>query len=193
MVKSFSDLDQSKTYTYQDYLGWQFEEMVELIKGKIFKMSPAPNLYHQRNARKLTTLIDNFLAGKTCEVFTAPFDVRIPTKANQEIITVVQPDICVVCDPDKLDIRGCLGAPDWIIEILSNSTANKDLNEKFDLYEAAGVSEYWIVHPSEATITPYRLTAEGKYQLLRDRPYTVGESIPVTLFSDFEVELAKVF
>jgi Uma2 family endonuclease len=105
----------------------------------------------------------------------------------------VQPDLCVICDISKLDDRGCNGAPDWIIEILSQSTAHKDLNEKFELYRHAGVQEYWVVHPAEGTVLPYRLDADGQYALPRSTPYTIGDKVPVGLFPGFEVELGAVF
>ena len=116
--------DLSGTYTYADYLTWQWEEMAELINGKIFKMSPAPSGLHQRISGNLFGPLWNYFRGKKCQVFSAPFDVRLPgsSKKDRDIITVVQPDLCVICDPSKMDERGCLGAPDWIIEILSKYT-----------------------------------------------------------------------
>jgi len=108
--------DLSGTYTYADYLTWQLGEMTELIRGKIFKMSPAPGSLHQKISGELFRQSANFLKGKKCQVFSAPFDVRLPlsnkSKSDREIITVVQPDLCVICDPAKIDERGCVGAPD---------------------------------------------------------------------------------
>lgn len=194
MVKSLSELDLNKYYTYQDYLTWQLEGMVELIKGKVFKMSPPPNIFHQRVASRLHKEIAVFLETKSCEVFFAPFDVRLPSATEgNEIRTVVQPDICVVCNSNKLDIRGCLGAPDWIIEILSKSTAQKDLNDKYDLYEANGVQEYWIVHPSDGTVITYRLDEHKRFQPLRNKPFTSGETIPVSTFPGYELDLTLIF
>jgi Uma2 family endonuclease len=133
--------DLSGRYTYADYLTWQWTEMAELIHGKIFKMSPAPGSKHQKVGGNLFGILWNHLRDKKCQVFMAPFDVRLPVsskqKSDKEIITVVQPDLCVVCDPAKIDERGCLGAPDWIIEILSRHTSSKDLREKFEVYEKA--------------------------------------------------------
>ncbi len=153
--------DLTGTYSYSDYLTWQWTEMTELIRGKIYKMSPAPGSTHQKVSMKLTLDIGNFLKGKKCQLFSAPFDVRLPLsskqKTDKQITTVVQPDLCVVCDPSKIDERGCLGAPDWIIEILSRHTSAKDLREKFDVYEEAGVREYWVVHPQEQTVLVYTL------------------------------------
>lgn len=134
MITKLSDLDFSKSYTYADYLTWQFDEMVELIKGKVYNMSPAPARKHQSVAGNLYVEFAIFLKRKPCKVYSAPFDVRL-TKINEDkkTTTVIQPDICVVCDPSKLDTAGCVGAPDLIVEILSPSTSDKDVRVKFDL------------------------------------------------------------
>lgn len=196
MVTKFEDLDLSKKYTYADYLTWRFSEMVELIRGKIFKMSPSPNLYHQEVSSNILKKIFFYLEGKPCKVFHAPFDVRLPLPPNkikdEQIETVVQPDISVICDLDKLDIRGCLGAPDWIIEILSPGTASKDLREKFELYEFSGVREYWIVHPHEHTLLVYKLDENGKY-VGQQRPYVREDQVAVGIFDDFVMDLTGVF
>lgn len=136
----FSDLDLSKTYTYADYLKWQFDERLELIKGKIFKMSPAPSSNHQDIAIKVSSELYYHLKGKSCKVFAAPFDVRLSIKINDEqVVNVVQPDICVICDLSKIDARGCIGAPDIIVEILSPGNNTKELQNKYEVYEEAGV------------------------------------------------------
>ena len=193
MITDINQLDLEKRYTYSDYLTWKFDDMVELIRGKIFKMSPAPNLYHQTVSGNLYIIIGSYLKGKKCQAFHAPFDVRLPVPPPPEnITTVVQPDICVVCDDSKLDIQGCKGAPDWIIEILSPATSKKDLNEKFDIYENAGVPEYWVVHPTDGTVIPFCLK-EGKYETVRTKPFTVGDKVPVSIFHDLKVDLDEVF
>ena len=141
--------DPSISYTYADYLQWQFEERLELFRGRIFKLS-APNTKHQQISRNLFVPIVNFLANKKCQAFSAPFDVRLPVKnrkKDNEVTTVVQPDICVVCDETKIDTRGCCGAPDLAVEILSPGNSHKEVKLKFELYEEAGVKEYWIVYP----------------------------------------------
>jgi len=191
------DLDTTQRYTYADYLTWTFGEMVELIRGRIFAMSPAPNLYHQKISGALYAKIFNYLADKKCQVFHAPFDVRLPLpphkkKKDSEIDTVVQPDLCVVCDVSKLDIRGCLGAPEWIIEILSPGTARKDLRDKYDIYQHAGVQEYWAIHPHEHTLLVFRLNTDGKYEG-DPRPYVKGDVVRVGIFDDFEIALSEVF
>jgi len=188
--------DLSGTYSYADYLSWQWTEMSELINGKIFKMSPAPNTAHQKVSLELARQIANYLVGKKCQAFTAPFDVRLPfstsKKSNDEITTVVQPDLCVICDPLKIDERGCLGAPDWIIEILSSHTSSKDLRQKFDVYEQSGVGEYWVIHPVEQTVLVYTLDQSGKYKGVL-KPFTREDKLsPITLPS-LEIDLEQVF
>src|SRR6478736_6826824 len=147
------DFDYAGIYTYADYLKWTIEERLELIKGKIFRMSPAPNRMHQALSMRIANPIYNLLRGQQCQVYTAPFDVRLPRKSlkDEDIITVVQPDICVICDPSKLDERGCIGAPDIVVEILSPSNNKKELKNKYEVYEESGVKEYWIVTPQERT------------------------------------------
>lgn len=196
MITDISQLDLSKKYTYADYLTWQLDEMVELIRGKVVRMSPAPETSHQKVSSNLHILIGSYLKSKTCQIFSAPFDVRLPVvKKDQDhaLETVVQPDLSIICDSKKLDQKGCNGAPDWIIEILSKSTAQKDLNDKYELYERAGVQEYWIVHPAEGTVLVYRLNDEGTYQLLRTTPFSPGEQVPVGLLPEFSVDLNEVF
>ena len=197
MITDINQLDLDKRYTYADYLTWQFDEMVELIRGKVFRMSPAPSTGHQAISRNLTMQIGEYLEDKPCQFFYAPFDVRLPLppakRSASKIDTVVQPDICIICDPSKIDDQGCNGAPNWIIEILSKGTAHKDLNEKFELYQHAGVQEYWVVHPSEQTVIPYRLDSEGQYQLIRKTPFVREEKIEVGVFPDFEMDLSVVF
>ena len=188
--------DLSGTYTYANYLTWQLGEMKELIRGKIFKMSPAPGSMHQRVSGNIFGQLWNYLHGKPCQVFSAPFDVRLPasqrSKSDQDITTVVQPDLCVVCDPSKIDERGCLGAPDWIIEILSRHTSAKDLNEKFEVYEEAGVREYWVVHPQEQTVLVYTLNQKGKYQGIL-KPYVRTDKVSSSVLPGIAIDLSKVF
>jgi Uma2 family endonuclease len=188
--------DLTGSYNYSDYVSWQWPEMVELIRGKIFKMSPAPTSTHQKVSGRLFLTIGNFLKGKKCQLFSAPFDVRLPLsskqKSDKEIITVVQPDLCVICDPNKIDERGCLGAPDWIIEILSPHTSGKDLRDKFDVYEEAGVKEYWVVHPQEQTVLVYLLNASGKYEGVLT-PYVRTDHLSPVSLPGLTIDLAEVF
>jgi len=153
-------------FTYADYLNWQFDEMVELIRGQIFKMSPAPSIYHQAISRQLSLKLFNYFESQTCQAFSAPTDVVFPfnLKDKSKAKTVVQPDLFVVCDQSKLDDKACIGAPDWIIEIISPHTAKKDLDYKFSVYEEAGVNEYWTVFPKEKAINIYTFNYEGEYK-----------------------------
>lgn len=196
MITSLDQLSMDGVYTYADYLNWRLEERVELIKGRIFKMSPAPSRRHQRTSIALSSIIFDFLREYQCEVYSAPFDVRLidskkkKKKPNQEIYSVVQPDICVICDPEKLDDRGCIGAPDWIIEILSPGNNKKEVDNKFRLYEENGVREYWVVYPSEQHVLVFDLQ-EDKYHLRKI--YSDEDMAPVGIFPGFEINLNEVF
>ncbi|MCK5098813.1 MAG: Uma2 family endonuclease [Desulfobacteraceae bacterium] len=152
-------------FTYKDYSSWPEDERWELIDGIAYDMCAAPSSWHQRISFKLSTLIGIFLQNSPCEAFSAPLDVILPTFPiinEDEIDTIVQPDISVICAPSKIVEKGCLGAPDLIIEILSPSTSKKDLNEKFQLYEKHGVKEYWVVDPGNKYIQIFHLQSEGK-------------------------------
>ncbi len=139
--------------------------MVELIKGKVFKMAAAPKRRHQEILLKIASHLYYLLDNQTCKAFIAPFDVRLPVQStkNEDIYTVVQPDICVVCDRSKLDDAGCIGAPDLIVEILSPGNNKKELQNKYEVYEESGVYEYWIFHPEEQTLLVYTLR-KAKYE-----------------------------
>ncbi|MDR1610144.1 MAG: Uma2 family endonuclease, partial [Candidatus Symbiothrix sp.] len=155
-------LSGSKRYTYADYLTWMDDRRRELINGMIYDLFSAPTRFHAKVSTILQSTFYWFVKKRKgkCEVYHAPFDVRLPKNgktADNEIYTVVQPDICVVCDPEKLDDRGCIGATDLIVEVQSPSTAKRDLNEKFFLYEESGVKEYWVVYPMEKAITVFLL------------------------------------
>ena len=192
----FKDLDLTKQYTYADYLKWTFEEAVELIKGRVFRMA-APLSNHQQTSGNLHVLFKVFLKNKDCRVFHAPFDVRLPKplsqrKSHKDISTVIQPDICVVCDTSKIDRRGCVGPPDLIIEILSKGTASKDVKDKFELYEESGVREYWIASVEDETVLVYRLDTTNLYKA-DHRPYVQGDRIKVGIFDDFYVDVEDIF
>ena len=180
------------SYSYTDYLSWQLDEMVELIRGRVFKQAAAPRLIHQRISGKIFHQIYTFLQGKNCEVFTAPFDVRLPVSSKDldKIDTVVQPDLCVVCDPEKLDELGCVGAPDLIIEILSPGNNKKELQLKYEVYEASGVKEYWVIHPDERTLLIYTLE-RGTYQ--PSRLLTLGDRVKSLALAGFVLDLNEVF
>jgi Uma2 family endonuclease len=188
--------DITGSYTYSDYMKWTVPDMMELIRGKIYKMSPAPRAVHQIVTGEVYRQIANYLKRKKCQVFIAPFDVRLPVspkkKADKDITTVVQPDICVVCDASKIDERGCLGAPDWIIEVLSPRTSAKDLSIKFEVYEEAGVSEYWVIHPTEQTLIVYILNENGKYQGML-KPYIRTDTVKSITLPELEINLEEIF
>jgi Uma2 family endonuclease len=188
-----SQLDLTKRYTYADYLTWRFDDLVELIRGKVRLMSPAPRMSHQKVSFRLSRLIDIALEGHRCQGFAAPFDVRLSRttpNGDASVETVVQPDLCVVCDPAKLDEFGCLGAPDWIIEILSPGNMSHDTKTKFDLYEENGVREYWMVTPGLKNIIVY-LLVDGQYQLQGE--YSEPGAVPVHTLPGLTLDWAKVF
>ena len=192
MITSFSQLDLNKRYSYAEYLTWQFQERLELIKGKIFKMSPAPARRHQEVSAKLFYHLMDYLKDQSCDIYTAPFDVRFPkSQGDENTFTVVQPDICIICDKNKLDDRGCVGAPDMIIEILSPATSAKDATVKFDLYEEQGVKEYWMVSPGENLLDVFLLDENGKYRWMKK--YTENDKVKVNIFDDLYIDMAEVF
>lgn len=187
--------DTNGRYSYANYLTWDDGKRWELVDGQAFCMSPGPMRQHQHISKLLERQLDSYLADKPCEMYHAPFDVRLKetkdTVADDYIDTVVQPDIIVVCDPEKLDDRGCIGSPDLIIEILSPSTARMDMTVKFDLYQRFGVKEYWIVHPKDQTVLVFKLLETGLYGV--PERYCAEDTIHVTLLGDLNVDLTKVF
>jgi len=180
-------------YTYADYVNWPENERWELINGIPYNMTPAPSTEHQRISRELALQFANFLVDKTCEVFYAPFDVRLPLahEKDEEIDTVVQPDLAIICDRNKLDKKGCKGAPDLIIEIISPATAKKDMQEKYFLYERSGVKEYWLVFPLDSVIDVYTLNEDSKYE--RTGLYQYPDKIKVGILADLDIDLGLVF
>ncbi|NML66599.1 Uma2 family endonuclease [Hymenobacter sp. RP-2-7] len=193
-ITDISQLDPNQTYTYADYLSWRFTEYVELIKGKLLRKVSAPTSEHQQIATNFTVEIGRFLKGKVCRIYTAPFDVRLlrsTGNGDAQIKTVVQPDISVVCDLSKIDRRGCLGAPDWIIEIVSPSSLVLDTRTKFDLYAENGVREYWIAYPGEQVVTAYVLDAHGQYELTG--AYSEPGPMPAACLPGLAVEWVDIF
>jgi Uma2 family endonuclease len=194
IVTQFDQLDLAGTYSYADYLKWQLDERIELIKGKIFKMSPAPAPRHQLISGEISFLLKKFLKKSPCKVFAAPFDVRLTPLGkvdNQRIHTVVQPDICVVCAPEKIDSKGCLGAPDLVIEILSPGNTDREMNEKFQIYQENGVLEYWLVEPNDRIVLVYVLNESGQFIGLK--PFTESETITSKAVEGFEVLVRDIF
>jgi len=194
MIKDINQLDFSKQYTYADYLTWRFDERVELIRGWISRMSPAPLVSHQRILMRLSLPIGNYLINKKCELFVAPFDVRLTNKRksaiNKSITSVVQPDLSIISDLDKLDTKGCVGAPDWIIEILSPGNTKKEMKEKFSLYEENGVKEYWVVYPEYLMVQVFDLTND---KFVWRSNYIKEDLIPVGIFEGFAIDSDLIF
>jgi Uma2 family endonuclease len=181
-------LKEEEYYSYADYLSWGGDERYEIIDGEAYMMVP-PLRVHQDVSMALSTKLNNYLEGKTCKVYAAPFAVRLFPEADLSDDTVVEPDIVVVCDPGKLDDRGCNGAPDLVIEILSPSTARYDRMVKFRKYREAGVREYWIADPEEKILNTYILK-NGEYAAA---VYGETESVPVTVLPGCTIDLAAVF
>ena len=189
-ITHLSELDLTKEYTFSDYLQWQFSERVELLKGFIKQMSPAPSRRHQTVSRNLSGIFYNILYKKTCNFFSAPFDVRLPIASAKRETTVVQPDLCIICDESKLDDYGCNGAPDLIVEIVSPNNSKYDVDTKFRLYQEAGVMEYWIVQTEMKTVLVYRLQ-DGVY--VGSKPFAEGEIIESPLFPEMKIAVDEVF
>jgi Uma2 family endonuclease len=187
-----SAIEYGHEYTYSDYLKFQYEEMVELIRGKIHLMSPAPRVVHQVISGEFEGIIWKYLKGKKCRMFHAPIDVVLPiaNKKRSKATTVVQPDICIICDTYIIEDKAIFGVPNWIIEILSPATAPKDRGVKFDVYEEAGVSEYWIVSPEYSTVEIF-LLENGKY--IRKHVLDKTNKINPFTLPDLEIDLAEVF
>lgn len=178
-------------YTYADYLNWDFEEIVELIKGKVFKKAAAPSRKHQEVSLNLSRILGNFLLGQKCKVYAAPFDVRFSRNPeDSKVDSVVQPDISVICDHSKLDDKGCFGAPDLIVEILSPGNSRIELQIKYELYEEFGVREYWVIFPMECSLLIYSLI-NGKYH--PSRLFTPGQKVGSSVLPGFELDLEEVF
>ncbi len=149
---------QVQHFTWADYQGWHDGQRWELVDGEARAMSPAPGVEHQEIVLEIASQAKQFLADKPCRAFVAPLDVRLPrhAEADEQVDTVVQPDVLVVCDPSKLDERGVRGAPDWVVEVISPSSAGHDQVKKRRVYERAGVREFWLVHPLDRVVTIYR-------------------------------------
>ena len=195
MITDINQLDVNGTYTYADYLLWRFKEQVELLRGKLFKMSPAPREIHQRVLNEINFELMSFFRNKTCRVYPAPFDVRIPAKGakgmtDNQIYTIVQPDLCVVCDLEKIDGRGCVGAPDLVVEILSPSNSRKDLKDKYEIYQEAGVPEYWIVDADDKAI--YRYVLEGDTYIGLP-PVSEGDVFSSRKFPEMKIDTKLIF
>jgi len=190
------NLDMNKRYTYADYLTWMDDVRRELHDGFIKLMTPAPSMKHQEISFNLSGILRYYLKQKKCKGFAAPCDVRFPKnkrlKDNKQIYTVLQPDLFVVCDLSKIENNSCLGAPDFIIEIVSAKNSQRDTRDKFEIYQEHGVREYWIIHPNDETVNVFVLDENGKFQFIGI--FSGDDKIPVNIFNgDLKVDLTEVF
>ena len=181
-----------KIYTYTDYLNFDFEYMVELIRGNIYKMTPAPNTKHQRISNKLSFQLNLSLRKSQCELIVAPIDIVLPieNRKNGKEHTVVQPDLCVFCDLSIIKKKAVFGPPTLVVEILSPHTKKKDIQLKYEIYEEAGVEEYWVIMPDEELLEQFVLE-NGKYQ--RIQTYTREDSVEARAVKGLSVDLDEVF
>ena len=188
-ITSLNQLDLvNGIYSYADYLVWKIKERVELLKGKILEMS-APSPIHQEISGNLQGALFVFLKNSRCKLYTAPFDVRFPQKGESQVYTVVQPDLCVVCDLEKIDSKGCVGAPDLVVEILSPGNSKKEMKSKFALYQEEGVREYWVVDPERELVFVY--VAENKK--FKPTIPIADDYVCSTIFPDFKIHTADIF
>jgi Uma2 family endonuclease len=189
-------IDLNKRYSYADYLTWLDDVRRELFNGVIKLMPPAPSSKHQEISFNLSGILRNFIIKKKCKGFAAPSDVRFPTNkkgtADHQIYTVLQPDLYIVCDLSKIDDRGCLGAPDMVIEIVSAKSSKRDTKDKFEIYQEHGVREYWIVNPNDENVTVFVLDDQSKFQFVG--MYAGDDKIPVNIFNgELKIDLTEVF
>lgn len=195
-IDNLSQLDVTNgVYSYADYLTWKFEQAVELVKGKIMPMA-APSRKHQAISWQLTLRVGSFFARHECRAYAAPFDVRLydsrkSEKANKDVYSVVQPDICIICDLEKLDDKGCIGAPDLVIEILSPGNSSKEMKTKKDLYEENQVREYWIIDPEHENAFQFHLTEAGVYSPASI--YVNDDTFESVIFPGLMIDLQGVF
>ena len=188
-------LDLNKRYSYADYLNWADNKRREIINGFVHLMA-GPSEFHARLTSTLNILMGMMVRSRKgkCRIYHAPFDVRLPLNGSNEegeIFDVVQPDLCVVCDLSKIDKNGIIGAPDLIVEVLSLSTQKYDWNYKFNLYEKAGVREYWIVDPKAKIVNVFLLQSDGTYD--KGAFYECNQKVPVFIFEGLEIDLSELF
>jgi len=182
------DYIEKRRFTYADYLTWKGPERYQLINGEVYQMA-SPSVVHQAISRELLTQFNNWLKGKPCQVFAAPLDVRLFPKKDKSDKTVVQPDLLVVCDKDKIAKNSINGAPDLIIEIASPSNTPSELFLKYQYYLKAGVREYWVIDPEMKKVQVH-LYGNGRYDsaLFED-----NATIPVAILPGLEIQLKDIF
>jgi Uma2 family endonuclease len=179
-----------KKVSYAEYLTWSGDPRYEIING-ISYMLAAPSGQHQRIVSQLVGEFYLFLKGKNCEVYTAPFDVRLAGVEDEEEYQVVQPDISIICDNKKLDDKGCKGAPDLIAEVLSPSTWRRDRIEKLNQYQKYGVREYLLIYPNERIIEQYLLGENAKYGT--PNIFMEEDVYHSQIFPEFVLKMSKLF
>ena len=185
-------------YSYADYLTWTDDKIREIINGIVYSFS-APFRKHAHACSVFMIKMGAFITKRKgkCKIYTAPFDVRLPINGetdDNKIYNVVQTDICVICDPSKLDERGCIGAPDLVVEVISPSTGKRDLNEKFSLYEKAEVGEYWVVFPNDKALTVFLLQPDGKFNEGTTYEIIYGaKKVPVKTLEGLIIDLEELF
>ena len=192
-ARSYAAKKENEIFTYGDYLLWDDGERWELIEGTAYNMSPAPSSEHQKILFEIARKFADFFEDKPCQVFIAPFDVRLPEddERDESIETDVQPDISVICEKSKIDTKGCKGSPTMVVEVLSPNTSKKDLGEKLLLYEKHGVKEYWVIQPADKTVLIF---SQDKMKLY-GKPHVYGkeDTIKVSIFEGLEIDMNSVF
>ena len=181
-----------KIYTYSDYLNFDFDYMVELIRGKIYKMTPAPSVRHQNISNNLSFQFNMALRESVCKLLSAPTDIVLPieNRKNGKEHTVVQPDLAIFCDLSILKEKAAFGPPTLVVEILSPHTRKKDIQLKYDIYEEAGIKEYWVIMPNEELLEQFVLE-KNKYQ--RIQTYTREDAVTARAVEGLTVTLEEVF
>ena len=180
----------NKVYTYADYLTFIENDSIEIIEGRILAMSPAPSRIHQKIISKIITELNNYITSNNgeCEVYPAPFDVILVNDDDEvnNSKNIVQPDISVICDKDKLNDKGCIGSPDMIIEVVSPYNPNNDYIKKLNLYDKYKVKEYWIVNPMKNTILVYTLEDDNGYGMPVN--YTFKDKVKVNIYDNLQID-----
>lgn len=188
--------EQDKPFSYKDYKTWPEDERWELIDGRAFSMSPAPGRRHQELVGRFFRAFSDISDKGGCETYISPFDVRLPdqpgkrTEDDDDIFTVVQPDLMVFCSPEVLDDTGAHGPPDLVMEVLSPSTSHRDLTEKLALYEKHGVREYWLVNGEAPWVMVYKLGTEGRYG--KPDYYLPEDEVTSRVLGGAEISLKKI-
>ncbi|MFZ5951389.1 MAG: Uma2 family endonuclease [Candidatus Rifleibacteriota bacterium] len=182
-----------KKYSYADYLTWQDGRRYELIDGEVFAMTPAPGFDHQEICGAIFAEFRSFLKGKKCRAIIAPFDVVFSRKSDdlKELHTILQPDISIFCDQEKIGKNSAFGAPDLVVEVVLPSTASHDNVRKRHIYEQAGVREYWLVYPEERYVRVYQLDDQGKFG--KENTFEDCDRIQVGIFPDLTIDMTEIF